>query len=246
MARILIVEDEEAIRLGLVDLLEIEGYEIDVAVDGEQAMEMVRKSEPDLVLLDLMLPKVSGYDVCRFIRKTYPRTFIMMLTAKTEEINKIQGLEMGADDYVTKPFSVFELMARIKSLLRRAALEKAAAGPVTGSRPAGGPPDSIEFEDVHIDFRKYAAHKAGRPLELSAKEFQILKYLAARRGEVVTREDLLQAIWGYSPDNMPTTRTVDNQIVKLRQKVEKDIGNPVVIRSVRGVGYKFDPPEKQA
>lgn len=234
MHRILIVEDEEAIRLGLVDTLEIEGFEIAVAVDGEQGMEQVRRFRPHLVILDLMLPKVSGYDVCRFIRKEFPQTFILMLTAKNEEINKIQGLEMGADDYVTKPFSVFELMARIKSILRRVSLDTAAA-------PAGGS-DLLEFDDVRVDFKKYEALRAGKPMELSAKEFQILKYLSQRRGEVVTREDLLQAIWGYSADNMPTTRTVDNQIVKLRQKVEADVANPMVIRSVRGVGYKFDPP----
>jgi DNA-binding response OmpR family regulator len=205
-----------------------------VAVDGEQAMDKVSSFRPHLVLLDLMLPKASGYDVCRFIRKSYPQTFILMLTAKNEEINKIQGLEMGADDYVTKPFSVFELMARIKSILRRASLEQAPAAPPSS--------DVLEFDDVRIDFKKYEAFREGKPMELSAKEFQILKYLSARRGEVVTREDLLQAIWGYSPENMPTTRTVDNQIVKLRQKVEADIGNPAVIKSVRGVGYKFDPP----
>ena len=236
MHKILIVEDEEAIRLGLVDLLEIEGYQIEVAADGEEAMEKVRKFLPHLVILDLMLPKVSGYDVCRYIRKTFPQTFIMMLTAKNEEINKIQGLEIGADDYVTKPFSVFELMARLKSMLRR----------VSQDAPAGqshAPADVLEFADVHIDFRKYEATRAGRPIELSAKEFQILKFLSGRRGEVVTREDLLQAIWGYSIENMPTTRTVDNQIVKLRQKIEVDTENPLVIKSVRGVGYKFDPPE---
>jgi DNA-binding response OmpR family regulator len=238
MHRILIVEDEEAIRMGLVDTLEIEGFQIEVAVDGEQAMAQVRTFKPHLVILDLMLPKLSGYDVCRYIRKDFPQTFILMLTAKNEEINKIQGLEMGADDYVTKPFSVFELMARIKSLLRRVHLEQQAAP--AAAQSAG--PDILEFDDVRIDFKKYEATRAGQPMELSAKEFQILKYLSARRGEVVTREDLLQAIWGYSPDNMPTTRTVDNQIVKLRQKVETDQANPVVIKSVRGVGYKFDPP----
>jgi DNA-binding response OmpR family regulator len=233
MHRILIVEDEDAIRMGLVDLLEIEGYEIDVAVDGEIAMEKVRQFQPNLVILDLMLPKASGYDVCRFIRKSYPHMFIMMLTAKNEEINKIQGLEIGADDYVTKPFSVFELMARIKSMLRRVSQDAAAAPSAT---------DILEFADVRIDFKKYEATRAGRPIELSAKEFQILKYLSTRSGEVVTREDLLQAIWGYSIENMPTTRTVDNQIVKLRQKIEADTENPLVIKSVRGVGYKFDPP----
>ncbi|MDB5106259.1 MAG: two component transcriptional regulator, winged helix family [Fibrobacteres bacterium] len=234
MHKILIVEDEEAIRLGLVDLLEIEGYEIAVAVDGEEAMEKVRQFLPHLVILDLMLPKVSGYDVCRYIRKTFPQTFIMMLTAKNEEINKIQGLEIGADDYVTKPFSVFELMARLKSMLRRVSQDTV---------PAPTTPDILEFHDVRIDFRKYEASRGGKPMELSAKEFQILKYLSTRRGEVVTREDLLQAIWGYSIENMPTTRTVDNQIVKLRQKIEADTENPLIIKSVRGVGYKFDPPE---
>ena len=236
MHKILIVEDEEAIRLGLVDLLEIEGYQIDVAVDGEEAMEKVRQGQPHLVILDLMLPKASGYDVCRFIRKYFPHTFILMLTAKNEEINKIQGLEIGADDYVTKPFSVFELMARVKSMLRRVTQDASPA-------PATGGADVLGFADVHIDFRKYEATRAGKLMELSAKEFQILKYFSARRGEVVTREDLLQAIWGYSPENMPTTRTVDNQIVKLRQKIEVDTENPVHIKSVRGVGYKFDPPE---
>jgi DNA-binding response OmpR family regulator len=237
MHKILIVEDEEAIRLGLVDLLEIEGYQIEVAVDGEEAMEKVRQFLPHLVILDLMLPKVSGYDVCRYIRKTFPQTFIMMLTAKNEEINKIQGLEIGADDYVTKPFSVFELMARLKSMLRRVSQDAAPA-----AAAASAAADILEFDDIHIDFRKYEASKGGRPIELSAKEFQILKYLSTRRGEVVTREDLLQAIWGYSIENMPTTRTVDNQIVKLRQKIEADTENPLVIKSVRGVGYKFDPP----
>ncbi len=239
MHSILIVEDEDAIRMGLVDLLEIEGYAIEVAVDGEEAMRKVRERQPHLVILDLMLPKASGYDVCRFIRKTYPAIFILMLTAKNEEINKIQGLEMGADDYVTKPFSVFELMARVKSMLRRVAVEPRGTA-------LSGQADTLAFEDVRIDFKKYEAVKAGAPLELSAKEFQILRYLAGRKGEVVTREDLLQAIWGYSIENMPTTRTVDNQIVKLRQKIENEPENPAVIKSVRGVGYKFDPPEAKS
>lgn len=239
MHKILIVEDEDAIRMGLVDLLEIEGYSIEVALDGEEAMEKVKRFQPHLVILDLMLPKANGYDVCRFIRKGFPQTFIMMLTAKNEEINKIQGLEIGADDYVTKPFSVFELMARVKSMLRR--VQEAVP---SQAAPAGA--DALDFADVRIDFRKYEATRGGKPMELSAKEFQILKYFAARKGEVVTREDLLQAIWGYSPENMPTTRTVDNQIVKLRQKIEADTENPVYIKSVRGVGYKFDPPEARA
>src|SRR5262249_3227256 len=137
--------------------------------------------------------------------------FVLLLTAKNEEMSKIAGLEMGADDYITKPFSVSELLARIKTRLRR-----------SGSAPSAAEPDTLEFGDVRVDFKRYEAARGGRHLDLSAKEFQILRYLAGRPGEVVAREDLLQTIWGYSPDNMPTTRTVDNQILKLRQKLEKD------------------------
>jgi DNA-binding response OmpR family regulator len=229
MHRILIVEDEESIRAGLVDLLEIEGYETATAADGEQAIEKARSWRPHLVLLDLMLPKSSGFEVCRQLRKHQPEVFVLMLTAKSEELAKIAGLEMGADDYITKPFSVSELMARIKTRLRRA------------SDGAPNEPDVLEFGGARVDFRRYEAERGGRKLELSAKEFQILRYLAGRPGEVVTREDLLQAIWGYAPDSMPTTRTVDNQIGKLRQKLEADAASPVWIKSVRGVGYKFDP-----
>lgn len=227
--RVLIVEDEESIRAGLTDLLDIEGYETAVAVDGQEAIEKVRQWHPHLVLLDLMLPKSSGFEVCRFIRKQHPETFVLMLTAKNEEMSKIAGLEMGADDYITKPFSVSELMARIKTHLRRAAPHSPALKP-----------DILEFGDIRVDFLRYEAVRARHPLDLSAKEYQILRYLAGRPGEVVSREDLLQAIWGYSVENMPTTRTVDNQILKLRQKLEKDAANPVWIKSVRGVGYKFD------
>ncbi len=232
MHRILIVEDEESIRAGLLDLLEIEGYETAAVVDGEAALEKAKQWRPHLVLLDLMLPKSSGFEVCRHLRKHHPETFVIMLTAKNEEMSKIAGLEMGADDYITKPFSVSELLARIKTRLRRSA-ESATAG------QSG--PDRLEFGDARLDFRRYEATKADKPVDLSAREFQILRYLAGRPGEVVSREDLLQAIWGYSLDNMPTTRTVDNQILKLRQKLEDDAAHPVWIKSVRGVGYKFDP-----
>ncbi len=230
MHRILIVEDEESIRSGLLDLLEIEGYETTAVADGEAAMEKAAQWKPHLVLLDLMLPKSSGFEVCRHLRKHHPDIFVIMLTAKNEEMSKIAGLEMGADDYITKPFSVSELLARVKTRLRR-----------RGEGAPTGEPDVLEFGEVKIDFRRYEALRNEKHLDLSAKEFQILRYLAGRAGEVVTREDLLQAIWGYTPDNMPTTRTVDNQILKLRQKLEKDAAHPVWIKSVRGVGYKFDP-----
>ena len=235
MHRILIVEDEESIRTGRLDLLEIEGYETAAVADGDAAIEKARVWKPHLVLLDLMLPKTSGFDVCRHLRKHHPDIFVIMLTAKNEEMSKIAGLEMGADDYITKPFSVSELLARVRTRLRR-----------RGEGPGSGGPDTLEFGDTRIDFKRYEAVRDGKSLDLSAKEFQILRYLATRAGEVVAREDLLQSIWGYTPENMPTTRTVDNQILKLRQKLEHDAAHPVWIKSVRGAGYKFDPEGAQS
>ena len=236
--KILIVEDESDVTDLLVLNLRKAGFNTTAAADGAIGLQKARDERPDFIILDLMLPKMSGLEVCRILKADTATSHIpiLMLTAKAEEIDRIVGLEFGADDYVTKPFSVFELMARIKSMLRRVAHEPLATVPG----------DILEFDDVRIDFRKYEASKGGHPIELSAKEFQILKYLSTRRGEVVTREDLLQAIWGYSIENMPTTRTVDNQIVKLRQKIEADTENPLVIKSVRGVGYKFDPAEMKA
>ena len=179
-----------------------------------------------------MIPKKSGFEVCRIIRKKHPECFIIMLTAKTEETSKVAGLEMGADDYVTKPFSILELLARVKAFLRRTET-------VVAPEPVQNQ-DAIDFADIHLDFKKYEATKNGEPLELSAREFQILKYFWQHRGEVVLREDLLQDIWGYTPDNMPSTRTIDNHIVNLRKKLEDDQTNPKIIVSIRGAGYKFD------
>lgn len=235
--KILIVEDEEIIRLGLKDNFELENYAVETAGDGEEAIEKADSFLPDLVILDLMIPKKSGFEVCRYIRKKHPDTFIIMLTAKTEETSKVTGLEMGADDYVTKPFSILELLARVKAFLRR--------GPRTGGTAAATPErqasaDAVDFKNIHLDFKKYEASKNGIPIELSAREFQILKYFWGKRGEVVLREDLLQDIWGYTPDNMPSTRTIDNHIVNLRKKLEDDQANPKIILSIRGAGYKFD------
>lgn len=230
--KILIVEDEEIIRLGLQDNFELENYIVETAADGEEAIAKADSFLPHLVILDLMIPKKSGFEVCRVIRKKHPECFIIMLTAKTEETSKVAGLEMGADDYVTKPFSILELLARVKAFLRR-----------TEIAPAQEPQqnqDSIDFADIHLDFKKYEATKAGVPIEMSAREFQILKYFWQHRGEVVLREDILQEIWGYTPDNMPTTRTIDNHIVNLRKKLEDDQTNPKIIVSIRGAGYKFD------
>lgn len=234
--KILIVEDEEIIRLGLKDNFELENYTVETAGDGEEAIEKADAFLPDLVILDLMIPKKSGFEVCRYIRKKHPDSFIIMLTAKTEETSKVTGLEMGADDYVTKPFSILELLARVKAFLRR--------GPRTGMPNAASESqaaqDVVDFNNIHLDFKKYEASKNGVPIELSAREFQILKYFWGKRGEVILREDLLQDIWGYTADNMPSTRTIDNHIVNLRKKLEDDQANPKIILSIRGAGYKFD------
>ena len=232
--KILIVEDEEIIRLGLQDNFELENYIVETAADGDEAVAKADSFLPHLVILDLMIPKKSGFEVCRIIRKKHPECFIIMLTAKTEETSKVAGLEMGADDYVTKPFSILELLARVKAFLRRTEV----AAPQEPAAPQTQ--DSIDFADIHLDFKKYEATKAGEPLEMSAREFQILKYFWQHRGEVVLREDLLTDIWGYTPDNMPSTRTIDNHIVNLRKKLEDDQTNPKIIVSIRGAGYKFD------
>lgn len=232
--KILIVEDEEIIRLGLQDNFELENYIVETACDGEEAIAKADSFQPHLVLLDLMIPKKSGFEVCRVIRKKHPKCFIIMLTAKTEETSKVAGLEMGADDYVTKPFSILELLARVKAFLRRAE---------TNVIPQDSPsasPDVVDFADIHLDFKKYEVTKSGIPLEMSAREIQILKYFWLHRGEVILREDILHDIWGYTPENMPSTRTIDNHIVNLRKKLEEDQANPKIILSIRGAGYKFD------
>jgi DNA-binding response OmpR family regulator len=231
-SKILIVEDEEIIRIGLRDNFELENYEVETAEDGEDAIRKADEWKPDLVILDLMLPKKSGFEVCRYLRKKHPQIFIIMLTAKTEETSKVTGLEMGADDYVTKPFSILELLARVKAFLRRV--------PQVVGHPVPEVPDAIEFQGIRLDFRKFEASRKGEEIELSTREFQLLRYFWQRRGEVILREDILQDIWGYTPDNMPTTRTIDNHIVKLRQKLEDDPAEPRIILSIRGAGYKFD------
>lgn len=234
--KILVVEDEEIIRIGLRDNFELENYLVETANDGEEAITKAEAFQPDLVILDLMLPKRSGFEVCRVLRKKHPRSIIIMLTAKTEETSKVAGLEMGADDYVTKPFSILELLARVKAFLRRIQSLHAAQP----SAPAPEQADVVEFSGIRLDFKKYEASRLGAPIELSAREFQLLRYFWNRRCEVILREELLQDIWGYTAENMPTTRTIDNHIVKLRQKLEEDPTNPRLILSIRGAGYKFD------
>lgn len=235
MARILVVEDEEPILMGLRDNLEMEGYEVEVAMDGNEALVVADAFQPHLVLLDLMLPGKSGFEVCRYLRRKFPQVHVIMLTAKGDEPSKITGLEVGADDYVTKPFSLLELLARIKSAMRR----RETIQPET---PAPSPKEEhiLSIGNVELDFKKFIARKGGEILDLNSREFQLMRYLVSRKGEVVLREEILEHVWGYNPDNMPTTRTIDNHIVKLRQKLETDPTNPSLIVSVRGVGYRLD------
>jgi DNA-binding response OmpR family regulator len=224
--RILIVEDDLAILRGLKDNLEYESYEVLTAVDGEQGYGLLKEKRPDLVILDLMLPKMSGFEFCRKIRAEGLTTPVLMLTARGEEKDRVAGLDLGADDYVTKPFSVPELLARVRALLRRVELAK-----------TGDLPGELRFDDVVIDFKRFEARKAGKTVEMTRKEFGILRLLAARAGEVVRRDELLDEVWGY--DQYPTTRTVDNHIALLRGKLEADPADPRRLLTIYGVGYRL-------
>jgi DNA-binding response OmpR family regulator len=225
MSTILVIEDDPAILRGLADNLKYESYEVLTANNGESGLAIIRQSKPDLLILDLMLPKLSGYEVCRKLRAEGNALPILMLTARGEEADRVLGLDLGADDYMVKPFAIRELLARVRALLRRAQPGKPAA------------PDELRFDDVVVDFRKYEAHKGGKPLELTRKEFGVLRMLSGRAGEVVARDELLNEVWGY--DNYPSTRTVDNHIAGLRAKIERDPAAPLHLRTVHGVGYKF-------
>ncbi|MDA2927192.1 response regulator transcription factor [Acidobacteria bacterium AH-259-G07] len=224
MSRILVVEDDPAILRGLTDNLQYESHEVLTATDGETGYGLIRQKNPDLVILDLMLPKLSGYELCRRVRAEGVSTPILMLTAKGEEVDRVRGLDLGADDYVTKPFSVPELLARVRAILRRA-------------RSTETLPAQLCFDDVVVDFQRYEARKSDKPLKMVRKEFGILRLLAARAGQVVTREELLDQVWGY--ENYPSTRTVDNHIASLRAKLEQDPSQPCYLITVHGVGYKL-------
>ena len=225
MSTILAIEDDPAILRGLADNLRFESYDVLTATDGEAGYALIRDKRPDLIILDLMLPKLSGYEICRKVRAEGLQTPILMLTARGEEGDRVLGLDLGADDYVTKPFSVRELLARVRALLRRTQTPRAAL------------PDTLAFGDVEIDFRSWEARRAGKPLEMTRKEFSVIRLLAARAGEVVSRDELLNEVWGY--ENYPNTRTVDNHIAGLRAKLEPDPAEPRYLRTVHGVGYKF-------
>ncbi len=224
MKRILVVEDDPAILKGLVASLEEQHYDVITATDGKHGYQLGKRENIDLIILDIMLPEKDGQEVCRDLRKDGINTSILMLTSKKEEMDKVLGLELGADDYVTKPFSIRELHARIKALLRRKAkLEKDI--------------DEYTFGSVHADFRKQEASRRGKPLKLSSMEFKILKYFVQREGEVVTREMLLDDVWGY--EEFPTTRTVDNYILSLRKKIEDNPSKPKHLLTIHTAGYKF-------
>ena len=227
MIKILIVEDEPNMRMGLKDNLEFEGYEVEYAEDGQVGLDKILHNKYNLVLLDVMMPKLSGFDVCKTVRKNGINTPIILLTAKGEEIDKILGLELGADDYVTKPFSLRELLARIKAILRRG----------DDSTSDNKIDQMIRIGRIDVNFPSYNAFEEGTPVQLSHKEFEILHLLWNRKNTTVSRDDLLNEIWGY--DETPTTRTVDNFMLHLRQKIEKDFNHPHVIITVHGIGYKL-------
>ena len=224
-AKILIIEDAADLAKGLKINLEAEGYAVSWAATGKDGLRKSLAEEPDLVILDVMLPEMDGFEVCREMRKKGLRAPVIMLTAKSEEVDKVVGLEVGADDYVTKPFSVRELLARIRAHLRRAK----SAGPAV--------PRIYRFGKVEVDFGRFKLVKRGREIDLTSLEIAILKFLIAHRGDVVTREALLEKIWGY--ETFPTTRTIDNHILKLRKKIEDDPARPRHLLSIYGEGYRF-------
>lgn len=226
MSRILIVEDDPTLLRGLSDNLRSESYAVSTATDGESAYRMARDGSFDLVLLDVMLPKMSGFEVCKRLRDDGCQAAVLMLTARGEEWDRVHGLDLGADDYLTKPFSLRELKARIRALLRRRA-------------PAGALPDEVRFDDVVVDFRRHEATKREREVKLTRKELGTLRLLVARAGEVVTRTELLDEVWEVQ--EYPTTRTVDNHVASLRAKLERDPSNPKHLLTVYGTGYKFAP-----
>ena len=233
--RILVIEDEPAILAGIKDNLEMEGYQVVTASDGQEGLRQALATDPDVVLLDVMMPKLSGFDVLRKLREHRIRGSIIILTAKRAEEDKVKGLKLGADDYVTKPFSVVELLARVQAVLRR-------------TDPPKDPLRDVCFADVRVDFAKLEAWKAEKKLDLTPREFKILRLFVENPGKVISRNELLDKVWGY--DVFPTTRTVDNHIVHLRKAVEDVPADPKIITSVRGVGYKFNaevtgtlPPE---
>ncbi len=225
MERILVVEDDRAVQKALKRLFEAEGFEVHISGDGMSALAAYRAATPAAVVLDLRLPAMSGRDVCRELKQQAPALPVIVLSAASDVSDKVLLLELGADDYVTKPFSPRELLARVRAALRRTAR--------TGSS------DLVSFGDISADFNKMEVLRNGEPVQLTAQEFKTLRFMAQNAERVISRDELLNEVWGYQ--NYPSTRTVDNHILKLRQKLERDPGNPVHFRTVHGMGYKFVP-----
>ena len=224
MHSILIIEDDPSILLGVQKNLKFEGYNVLCAQDGEQGLDLVFSKKPDLIILDIMLPRISGFDICKAIRQKKLPVLIIMLTAKDKEIDKIIGLDLGADDYLTKPFSIRELIARVKAVLRR-------------KHHFDPPMKNYILGDFEVDFIGRTVSCNGKPIEMSPKEFDLLKFLIENEKKVVSREEILNRVWGV--DYFGTARTVDNFITKLRHKLEKETNAYEFIVTVRGVGYKF-------
>ena len=224
MSTVLIVEDDETMLKGLRDAFEHNGYIVFAANDGESGMQIAESNEPDIIILDVMLPRTDGFDVCRTLRKRGVITPIIMLTARAEEIDKVVGLEIGADDYVTKPFSTRELLARVKAHLRRTT-EKILSL------------EHYEFGNVTLDFAAFKTFKNKKQIDLTSTEYSLMKVLIKHRNEVVPREKILNEVWGY--DSYPSSRTVDNHILNLRQKLEDNPQKPEYIHTIHGLGYKF-------
>jgi two-component system, OmpR family, alkaline phosphatase synthesis response regulator PhoP len=221
---ILVVEDEKALRMTLSDRLLSEGYTVECAADGEEGVRKATRDRFDLVILDIMLPRKNGFDVCRDLRHAGLAMPILMLTARGQVADKVVGLKLGADDYLTKPFDMMELTARVEALLRRGAQHTSAAG-------------VQQIGDLRLDFRGTQISRRGKPVNLSAREFQLLRYLVEHRGETLSRDTILKDVWGYSTETF--TRTVDVHIATLRQKLERDPKSPELILTVQGLGYKF-------
>ena len=218
-----VIEDEDIIRKSVTMNLELEGFEVVTAADGEEGIKLVNDRKPDIIIMDVMMPRKDGLQTCRELRTAGISPPLILLTARSSEVDKVLGLDLGADDYLAKPFGMLELLARVKALLRRVQR-------VTSV-------DEIRFSDVVVDFKAYRAVKNQQPIDLSAREYRLLRYLVVKQGNVVTRDELLDEVWGYN--SYPTTRTVDNHIARLRQKIEANIDEPQHILTVHGVGYKF-------
>ena len=223
-AKILVVEDEPNMVVGLRDNFEFEGYEVITARDGVEGLQLALEESPDLVVLDVMMPRMSGLEVCKQLRAQRASIPIIMLTARGQEVDKVVGLELGADDYVTKPFSIRELLARVKAVLRRTSVLPKEL-------------DQHTFGDVEVDLRRCRVLKSGKALDVSSKEFELLKYFICHAGETLSRHQLLEDVWGY--EHYPTTRTVDTHLVRLRQKLEPNPEQPEYFLTVHGTGYRF-------